>query len=223
MRPHREHHSYEDCGSYKHYHHDRDDRDEYRHEPECHPLVDVVRKVCGILETGPRIGLGLLGCLEDFRPLLLSSCLPRLSLRRTQGCGCEIPPPCWAPKPLGCICSQVCPGGTATLRFRITNCGTTKRDFTIEGAPTVTPATLSLDPQARGFSVVSATVPPDASFGHEYEYLVWVRGCRDHFLRWTVVVSHHMNCECEEVHVEDCPELIHHWYDHYYCARPCNH
>jgi hypothetical protein len=21
--------------------------------------------------------------------------------------------------------------------------------------------------------------------------------------------------------VEDCPDLIHHWYDHFYCPRPC--
>jgi hypothetical protein len=23
------------------------------------------------------------------------------------------------------------------------------------------------------------------------------------------------------VEVEDCPDLIHHWYDHFYCDRPC--
>jgi hypothetical protein len=23
--------------------------------------------------------------------------------------------------------------------------------------------------------------------------------------------------------VEDCPDLLHHWYDHFYCNRPCTH
>ena len=124
-------------------------------------------------------------------------------------------------QPLGDRCSPVCPGGTATLRFRVTNCGATTRDFTIEGAPTVNPATLTLGPEERGYSVVSVTVPPDVHCGWEKEYLVWVRGCKDHFLRWTVVVSREEFCECQEVCVEDCPNLIHHWYDHFYCARPC--
>jgi len=219
MKATQEHYSHEDCGSY--HDHDRD-RHHHRHHEECNPLEDVMRKVCDILETGPRIGLGLLGCLGGLKPLLLSPCLPRLSLPRTPRCGCEIPRPCWAPQPLGSVHSHVCPGGTATLRFRITNCGATKRDFKIDGAPTVTPPTLSLGPEERGYSVVSTTTPPDASFGLEKEYLVWVRGCREHFLRWTVVVSHHAQCECQEVCVEDCPDLIHHWYDHFYCARPCN-
>ena len=24
-----------------------------------------------------------------------------------------------------------------------------------------------------------------------------------------------------ELTVEDCPDLVHHWYDHFYCPRPC--
>ena len=210
--------AHEDCGEREH-HHRHDDR--RHHEDECHPLVDAVRKVCEVLETGPRIGLGLLGCLTDLKPLLHSPCLPRLTVARTPRCGCEIPRPCWLPKPLGDRCSPVCPGGTATLRFRITNCGATKREFKIDGAPTVTPATLTLGPEERGYVVVSATAPPDASFGQEKEYLIFVRGCKDHFLRWTVVVSHEEHCGCQEVCVEDCPDYIHHWYDHFYCVRPC--
>jgi hypothetical protein len=85
----------------------------------------------------------------------------------------------------------------------------------------VTPGSLTLGPEERGFSVVSATLQPDAAYGQEKQYLIWVRGCRQHFLRWTVVVSHHEHCECPEIHVEDCPDLIHHWYDHFYCDRPC--
>jgi hypothetical protein len=28
-------------------------------------------------------------------------------------------------------------------------------------------------------------------------------------------------CADTEVEIEDCPDLIHHWYDHFYCERPC--
>jgi len=24
-----------------------------------------------------------------------------------------------------------------------------------------------------------------------------------------------------DIEIEDCPDLIHHWYDHFYCPRPC--
>jgi hypothetical protein len=26
---------------------------------------------------------------------------------------------------------------------------------------------------------------------------------------------------CPEVEVDDCPDNIHHWYDHFYCERGC--
>jgi hypothetical protein len=213
---------HEDCCAphHEHHRHHRHEEAEY-HRLEFHPLVDAVRRVCELIETGPRIGLGLLDCLHDLEPLLQVPRLPRLTVTRTSRCDCEIPRPCWLPQNLGDVYTHVCPGGTATLRFRVTNCGATRRDIQIEGAPTVTPASLSLGPEERGFSVVSATAPPDAHHGYEKEYLVWVRGCRNHFVRWTVVVSHHQQHECQELYVEDCPDLIHHWYDHFYCDRPC--
>jgi hypothetical protein len=219
MRPCHEYPHYipENCASKPEHHYDG-----RRHHSECYPLVDVVRQACELLETGPRMALGLLHALGDLEPFLRIPQLPPLTLRRGAGCGCEIPPPCWAPRHLEDICSHVCPGGTATLRLRITNCGATSRDFKIDGTPTINPATLTLAPMERGYSVISATTPPDASFGQAKEYLVWVRGCHEHFLRWTVLVSPHRDCECKEVLVEDCTDPIHHWYDHFYCVRSCD-
>jgi hypothetical protein len=181
----------------------------------------MARQAYEILDTGPRIAMGLLGCLHDLEPMLRIPHIPPLTFRRASQCGCEIPPPCWAPQQLEEKCSQVCPGGTATLRFRITNCGATERNFTIEGAPIIVPASISLGSQERGYCVVSATVPPEAYYGYKNEYLVWIRGCRNHYVRWTVMASKHQDCECQEICVEDCPDPIHHWYDHFYCSRPC--
>jgi hypothetical protein len=219
MKPAHEHYSrHDDCCSHPH----RQPREHH----EFHPLLDAMRTMCDVIETGPRLGLALLGCLNEIRhevqPLLWPPPLSRLrDLPRTGRCGCEIPRPCWADQPLGSVCSEACPGATATLRFCITNCGNTPRTYTVDGAPTSTPATLTLGPQERGYVVVSATLPPDASCGTAKEYLVWVRGCKRHFLRWEVVASRQECCECAEVHVEDCPDLIHHWYDHFYCDRHC--
>jgi hypothetical protein len=138
---------------------------------------------------------------------------------------CEIPPPCWAPQPLGEVTCHVCPGGTASIRFRITNCGVSSRNINVDasGAANVKiePPNLVLGPMQRGFVTASASVPAEAASGQEYEYLLWVHGCRDHYLRWTLKVASRGASCCHEVDVEDCPDLIHHWYDHFYCDRPC--
>jgi hypothetical protein len=139
---------------------------------------------------------------------------------------CKIPPPCWMPQSLGEVACHICAGGTATVRLHLTNCGPKGRDFSFEAAGktagvTVDPATLTLGPMEQGFISASLPVPASAATGQEYEVLLWVHGCHDHYLRWTVkVASRGADC-CHEVEVEDGPDQIHHWYDHFYCERPC--
>ena len=141
------------------------------------------------------------------------------------GCGCRIPPPCWAPQPLGTVTSHACPGAAATLRICITNCGFTRRAVRIEvpkdSGIKVDPANLTLEQLERECAILSITLPADAAQSTEKEYLVWVRGCKNHYLRWKVTVSSRGGCSCHEIDVEDCPDLVHHWYDHFYCRRPC--
>lgn len=140
-------------------------------------------------------------------------------------CSCRIPPPCWAPQPLGAFTSHVCPGATATLRICVTNCGFTRRavriDVPNESGIKVTPPGFTLEQLERECAILSIAVPAEAADGLEKEYLVWVRGCKNHYLRWKVTVSARGGCSCHEIDVEDCPDLVHHWYDHFYCRRPC--
>ncbi len=141
---------------------------------------------------------------------------------------CKIPPPCWAPQTMGEVACHICPGGTATVRLRLTNCGATTRDFQFEATGktpgvTVTPSSMSLGPMEQDFISASVSVPANAATGQEYEALLWVHGCQDHYLRWTVKVASRGASCCHEVEVQDCPDLIHHWYDHFYCERPCVH
>lgn len=197
-------------------------------------LTETVKALEDLLREGVRIGLDMFDLLARSQPSAavgqaLRSAAPLLQsaaplLRRPGACSCHIPPPCWMPKALGDLVSHVCPGGTATIRIRVTNCSPTHRDIRIDVSPkdvTVTPQVLSLGPMERGTFTLSANVAADAGVGAEREFLVWVIGCLNHYLRWTVcAVKRGADC-CHEVEVEDCTDNIHHWYDHFYCPRPC--
>ncbi len=83
------------------------------------------------------------------------------------------------------------------------------------------PAGLTLGPEERGYSAVSFDIPPEAEPGEVREFLVWITGCKQYFLRWRVRVARSCGGPCPEVEVDDCPDLVHHWYDHFYCERLC--
>src|SRR5579884_3985276 len=98
------------------------------------PVGDLGEMFCDLTRQSFRFGMAVMdafcaaarepfqgfGCLSN-----LSGCLPRRS-------SCEIPPPCWIPKSLGQVNSAVCPGGTATVRVGVTNCGTESRVFRVD-------------------------------------------------------------------------------------------
>jgi hypothetical protein len=71
--------------------------------------------------------------------------------------------------------------------------------------------------------VLSLEVPASAEVGERQKSVVWVRGCNTHYLRWTVEVARRGASRCRDVDIDDCPDLVHHWYDHFYCDRPCPH
>jgi hypothetical protein len=155
------------------------------------------------LERGMRSGLG---AVESVR------------VRRT-ACACEIPPPCWYPRHAGDVHSHVCAGGRAVLRVRVENCGPRPSTVTVEGgdkaAFEVENGTLELGPMERQTAVVKLDV------SGEQDEIVWVRGCYDHFIRWTVSETRRGGDACHELDVKDCPDYLHHWYDHFYCMHPC--
>jgi hypothetical protein len=185
-------------------------------------LGDAATALGALINHGASLGLGFLGSLYGTRSGIPT---PGTGCRcGGQGCSCCVPPPCWVPQSLCDLTSTACPGGEAMVRFRVTNCGAAPRHIKAEAGPsgpTLTPGELTLGPMERGFIVASFTVATDAAKGEEREFILWIRGCQDHFLRWTVKVAASAACACAEVDVEDCPDLIHHWYDHFYCHRPC--
>jgi len=204
------------------------------------PIIDLVQSFSDLLQQGSQIGLDFLESLGQVQvPDSMSTIMQQLGLPKMRstktcccqqsqgGCSCKIPPPCWAPRCLGEVVSHVCPGGTASIRICITNSGTTRREFTVDVGEnakgvTLTPSALSLGPMEHGSIVASAALPADASSSHEHEVRLWIHGCRDYILCWTVKVAKRgASCGCHEIEVCDGPDWIHHWYDHFYCERPC--
>jgi hypothetical protein len=174
-------------------------------------LADAAKGIAGWLGQGARVGMDLLGSVQ----------LP--SAPRTGGT-CEIPPPCWAPQPLGTVTTRACPGTKAVVRLDIANTDMVGRTIDVKttgGSATATPAALVLGPLEEGLVVVSYDVPPTDADGTTRKLIVWVDGCQRHYLRWTVVSTCQGQDCCAEVGVEDGPDLIHHWYDHFYCQRDC--
>jgi hypothetical protein len=210
------------------------------------PLADTANMLGDLIEQSARLYLDLLSSLsgsglfstidqlqgqmqrqmQQMSPGKLMGQMQKMAPQMKVGGCCEIPPPCWAPQPIGEVVSHGCPGSTATIRLRITNCGATPRAFQIEAADKtpavkIDPPGLTLGPMERGFVTASVTLSADAAQCQDQEVLLWVRGCRQHYLRWTVRVSSRGGSCCHEVDVEDCPDPIHHWYDHFYTQRPC--
>jgi hypothetical protein len=204
-------------------------------------VTNVMDSLSRVINDSMQISMGV---LESFGNMLQSSMrtAPNQLMRRTQramgamqnvglGCSCHIPPPCWLPQPAGEVLSHVCPGGTAVLSLCVTNRSFTKRTITIEAPAnsgiTITPSSVTLGPLERGCVSLSVTAPASApsatstSCAEEKQNVIFVKGCKTHYLLWIVAVSPRGACTCHEVCVEDCEDFLHHWYDHFYCRRGC--
>jgi hypothetical protein len=176
-------------------------------------LADAAKTVGGLLEEGAKLGFGLLDSIK-------------LPLPSKSGCDCTIPPPCWEPQPAGEVTTRACPGNKALLRLHVTNCGSRGRTIAVDTTNKdvdVSPASVAIGPYEESTVVVSLDVPATATEGESHRLVVWIRGCYVHYVVWTVEVTCKNATCCTDLDVEDCPDLIHHWYDHFYCDRPCPH
>jgi hypothetical protein len=146
-----------------------------------------------------------------------------LHLPRTGSC-CDIPEACWMPKSLGEVSCRLTPRGSGEVRLTVTNNDFRSHPVTLRsagphgGLVSFSPAGLTLGPKERATIVAHVTAPPTHG---TYELLLWVSVCSDHYLRWVLDVGEE-GCECcYEVSVDDNPDYVVHWYDHFYCMKPC--
>ena len=194
-------------------------------EPATSPLGNVPQAFLRLLQAELRLGMDLFESLTGMNTADLVRKMPGKSCK-TRGC-CDIPPPCWMPQPLCDCVSHVCPCGKATLRIVVTNCDpTSPRTVAVTATGPhvkVSPAQIVLPPLERATFEAAVAVPDDAEKGTKLESVIRIRGCREHYFRWTVSVGTLGLDSCHEIEVDDCPDHLHHWYDHFYCPRPCPH
>jgi hypothetical protein len=137
---------------------------------------------------------------------------------------CDIPEACWMPKPLGEVHCRLRPGGLGTVKLIVTNNDFRAHVVTAQsagqdaGLATFTPAQVPLGPKERTTILAQLKAPQKTG---TYEILVWVTVCSDHYLRWTIEVGEEEEACCYEVTVDDTPDYAVHWYDHFYCPKPC--
>ncbi len=157
-----------------------------------------------------------------------SCCTPkRFGVPSLTGSCCDIPEPCWVPKCLGEFECSLCPGSSARLQLRVTNEDLASREIhaVASGAAakqvSFSPQSLVLGAKERGVITGLLAVPAEAKDGETFETIVWLRGCRDYYVRWMATAGTRGGCCTHEVSVCDGPDHIRHWYDHFYCPRPC--
>jgi len=141
--------------------------------------------------------------------------------------GCEIPPPCWEPRPAGACCLTLAPGSVAQIRVHVSNCGWDRHLVGITALGKIAgwmkfePTAMILGPLERAPFLVTIKVPDNIKPGLALAGPILIRGCVDHFVRVDITVADCAVAACCDIMIHDCPDHIHHWYDHFYCPRPC--
>jgi hypothetical protein len=144
---------------------------------------------------------------------------------------CEVPEPCWMPLSLGEVRCALQPGDSGTVCLVVTNGDFRAHayEFAATGrssaAVSFSTASATLGPKER-IAVTATFKMPEGSLEDDCrcignEALIWVRGCRDHYLRWMVSEASSVTSCCREIEVDDDPDYVLHWYDHFYLPRPC--
>jgi len=150
-----------------------------------------------------------------------------LNLPRIGSC-CDIPDPCWMPKGAGEAHCCLAAGGTGEIRIVLTNEDRVSHTYSLEaagfGANLVSFSTpnVTLGTKERTLIVATFAMPSaQTAQAVPYSVVVWVHGCHDHYFRWIVRVGARGKRCCYEVKLDDSPDNILHWYDHFYCPRSC--
>lgn len=159
--------------------------------------------------------------------------IPLPSLPKMKSC-CDVPEPCWMPVALGEVECKLRPGDSGQVCLAITNHDFRAHAYEVVAAGrdaalvTVGAPKFQLGPKETRCVVATLTVPKDprprgdeSKCCHDIEALVWVRGCRNHYLRWSVDLTDRCEPCCWQIEVDDRADYVLHWYDHFYGFRPC--
>ncbi|HZD52537.1 MAG TPA: hypothetical protein VE175_05780 [Woeseiaceae bacterium] len=161
--------------------------------------------------------------------------LKKVDIPRGGGC-CDMPEPCWMPVDHGEICCEICRGEVGEICLVVGNEDFRSHDYRTIAAGedaslvTVSDSAFTLGPKERRTVSVKFKVPERERPGNDsccerndYELVIWMQGCRNHYLRWYInelEEGRKTKC-CYEVTVCDEPDYVLHWYDHFHIYRPC--
>lgn len=169
---------------------------------------------------------------------LLADGAKGLSLPKGHSC-CDIPEPCWMPRPAGEIACKLATGQEGEVCITIVNEDFRAHQYDVKPAGADAGAVqiaqndraFTLGPKERRTVSVRVVMPKSARDPDRREsccecddldLLIWVRGCAEHYLRWTICRDEKATkpcCHCVEV--QDAPDYELHWYDHFHVMRPC--
>jgi len=148
-----------------------------------------------------------------------------LNLPKSKSC-CDVPEPCWMAKSLGEAKCQLAPDASGEIRFIVANEDYKARDFIVQASGphaslvSITDLSFVLGPKERKTVTARFVMPSEGP--QDYDLLLWVKGCSDHYLRWVITRTQETQACCYEVDVNDQPDYVVHWYDHFYCMKPCH-
>lgn len=149
-----------------------------------------------------------------------------LSSVRYQRC-CEVPPPCWEPRIAGTCEVRAGPECKGSIYLHVSNCDWAAHTIVvtvtgaIAGLVSIVPTTLVVGAQEEA-TVILTFAPPERP-AVLLAGAVFVHGCNEHVVRVKLGLANGSAATRCDVHINDCPDHMHHWYDHFYCPRPCRH
>jgi hypothetical protein len=134
------------------------------------------------------------------------------------------PQACWLPRELAPVSSVVPPGGTARIRFRVHNCGPATRRVFVAATGVDAPLAFGAPSGATIGALDTAEVVAEVTLpkGRDHAHLiVWVSGCHDTAVPWSVTASEQGCRTTHEISIDDGPGTWHEWSDHFQQPRFC--
>ena len=149
--------------------------------------------------------------------------------------GCHIPEPCWMPQKIDELCCSLSKCDIGEVCLLVCNEDFVPHDYNIQAAGEhsslvqISTDSFTLGPKERRVVSLKFELPseekmadPSCCLCDDYELVIWVLGCQQHYLNWYIKRDKHSSDCCHELRVVDKPDYELHWYDHFHVYRPCS-
>ena len=191
-------------------------------------IDQIVSSIAQLVNQQATVFNGVVNLLQQSTGGLFQDVMQSVTQQKTSTC-CDIPEPCWMPLEIAEIECALCPGVSGVVRLRVTNMDFRSHNYTMAaagadaGRVSFDTPSFTLGPKERRTVTATFKTELDNNQGcpAPLEALIWVMGCRNHYLRWTIKFHKKEESCCYDVDVHDTPDYVLHWYDHFYHPRDC--